>query len=241
MLLYKGGSGVKNEQMDELLRSTLADGRVSRGEKKVLVDMVREWGGSEQKLGLLQQRAFAVARSEVVGPEAIKVLGWLEEAIKVFRPPPAVVRQDSGAYFSPQDDCPRILRRLMESASHSIDICVFTITDNRVSDAIMKAHDRGVKVRVLSDDDKALDLGSDIAGLSRHGIPVRVDDSRHHMHHKYAIFDDSQLLTGSYNWTRSAAEYNEENFIVTSEPRIRSSFQGHFQRLWDKLGEGHDD
>ena len=55
------------------------------------------------------------------------------------------------------------------------------------------------------------------------------------MHHKYAVFDRRCLLTGSYNWTRSAAKNNEENFIITYDPRLVSEFLAAFEELWDEL------
>ncbi len=55
------------------------------------------------------------------------------------------------------------------------------------------------------------------------------------MHHKYAIFDGTRLLNGSYNWTRGAAHDNEENIIDTGDPRLIGAFQKHFDELWAKL------
>ena len=55
------------------------------------------------------------------------------------------------------------------------------------------------------------------------------------MHHKFAIFDRQRLLTGSYNWTRSAADYNEENFIITEEPVLLEEFKKQFDQLWSQL------
>jgi phosphatidylserine/phosphatidylglycerophosphate/cardiolipin synthase-like enzyme len=55
------------------------------------------------------------------------------------------------------------------------------------------------------------------------------------MHHKFAIFDDSALLTGSYNWTRGAARFNNENFIVTTDRRLIHPFSQTFERLWQAL------
>ena len=78
-------------------------------------------------------------------------------------------------------------------------------------------------------------FGSDIERFERAGIQVVVDNSEHHMHHKFAIFDRRITLTGSYNWTRSAAEYNEENILVTHDRRIADRFQQEFERLWKKL------
>ena len=139
------------------------------------------------------------------------------------------------AYFSPGDECLDKITSLFRTARKRVDVCVFTITDNRIVEEMVQAHLRKVSIRVISDDDKSLDRGSDISRLDDLGVPVRRDRSRHHMHHKYAIFDDSTVLTGSYNWTRSAAEYNEENIIVSDDSRLRALFSDHFEQLWDEV------
>jgi phosphatidylserine/phosphatidylglycerophosphate/cardiolipin synthase-like enzyme len=56
------------------------------------------------------------------------------------------------------------------------------------------------------------------------------------MHHKFAVFDASLVLTGSYNWTRGAAIENEENVIVSGDPRHVTAFSRAFERLWKRLG-----
>ena len=58
------------------------------------------------------------------------------------------------------------------------------------------------------------------------------------MHHKYALFDDALLLTGSYNWTRAAANVNDDNFVVTDSPKLLLAFRSHFDRLWQDLATG---
>ena len=227
---------MQKEQIDDLLKRTLDDFRVSRGEKRILEGMVQEHGDSEQQLGFLRHRAFAVARESIVGPEGIAAMEWLEDVIKVFQPREEPDQNSSQVYFSPGDDCPQIIINQLERASRSIDICVFTITDNRIADAIRDAFVRGIAVRVISDNDKSLDPGSDIERLKGLGIPVRIDQTQHHMHHKYAVFDQKTTLTGSYNWTRSADKHNDENFVITSEPTINRAYLGHFDRLWNSLG-----
>jgi phosphatidylserine/phosphatidylglycerophosphate/cardiolipin synthase-like enzyme len=97
------------------------------------------------------------------------------------------------------------------------------------------AHRRGLRVRVVSDDDKALDAGSDLERLRDAGIPVRLDRVPAHMHHKFAVFDRLRLLTGSYNWTRSAAEVNHENVLVSVDPRLVQPFCRAFDDLWAAL------
>jgi phosphatidylserine/phosphatidylglycerophosphate/cardiolipin synthase-like enzyme len=227
---------MQKEQIDDLLKRTLDDFRVSRGEKRILEGMVHEHGDSQQQLGFLRHRAFAVARESIVGPEGIAAMEWLEDVIKVFQPREEPDQNSSQVYFSPGDDCPQIIINQLERASRSIDICVFTITDNRIADAIRDAFVRGIAVRVISDNDKSLDPGSDIERLKGLGIPVRIDQTQHHMHHKYAVFDQKTTLTGSYNWTRSADKHNDENFVITSDPTINRAYSGHFDRLWNALG-----
>ena len=228
---------MSHDQFDTLLRQTLQDFRISRGEKRVLQSTLEALRADNQDLALFRHRAFEIARGELMSPEAKAVLDWLEDVNKVLQPQASAPAGPafSQAYFSPDDDCPRQLIRLLGQTRSKLDICVFTITDNRVSDAIVDAQQRKVQVRIISDDDKAHDAGSDIARFKRLGIPVRSDSASSHMHHKFAILDNQRLLTGSYNWTRGAAEYNEENMILTHDDRLVERFARVFEGLWKKF------
>ncbi|MEJ6573108.1 MAG: phospholipase D-like domain-containing protein, partial [Akkermansiaceae bacterium] len=126
-------------------------------------------------------------------------------------------------------------RRLAGEAKSSLDICVFTITDNRIVRKLAEAHERGVKVRIISDNMKSDDLGSDMEVMEKFGIPCRYDRTAAHMHHKFAIADTGLLLTGSYNWTRSASTENNENIVISNNIRLVNSFQQEFDRLWRSL------
>ena len=135
--------------------------------------------------------------------------------------------------FSPGEDCLNDIIELMQSADKYIDICVFTISDNRISDEIIKAFNRGIEIRIVSDNEKMNDDGSDIKSLSKAGISIKIDHSPNHMHHKYMIVDEIRVLTGSYNWTKSAAKYNQENIIITDNDEIVTGFIDNFSHLWD--------
>lgn len=227
-----------NEPFDRILKKTLADFKVSRSEKSVIQRILSELGADDQQRDFLRHRAFELARGEVAGAQSQGVLDWLEAIVKILDSEPDTIiakNNHAAAYFSPGDDCLRAINGLLSRAKHSVDICVFTITDNRISDCIVETRKRGVTVRVISDDDKSEDRGSDIERFKETGIDVAIDDSRHHMHHKFAIFDRKTILTGSYNWTRSAAEFNEENILVTHDSRIAGYYQQEFDRLWSAL------
>ena len=85
-------------------------------------------------------------------------------------------------------------------------------------------------VRLITDDEKSHDLGSDVKRLAAAGIPVRMDREADHMHHKFAVVDGTVLVNGSYNWTRGATN-NWENLHLTSSRRVVEPFQEEFERL----------
>lgn len=225
------------QQVREMLAETLADHQLTRSERKAVGRILEHLDPSPQALTVYRSAAFELAGEALNGRNNSAVLEWLEDVMKLLQSqssdhaPP-----DAEACFSPGDDCPKRIGRLFDAARKAADVCVFTITDDRISNAVLDAHRRGVKVRIVTDDDKSADLGSDIERLMSAGVPVRIDRSQYHMHHKFALFDGRQLLTGSYNWTRGAAEWNEENFIVTGDPRLISPFAELFERLWAKFG-----
>jgi phosphatidylserine/phosphatidylglycerophosphate/cardiolipin synthase-like enzyme len=142
----------------------------------------------------------------------------------------------SRAYFSPGEACLSAILGELGRARRAADICVFTITDDRIARAILEAHARRVRVRIITDNDKQYDGGSDIGRLRGAGIALKVDETEHHMHHKFVIVDGATLLNGSYNWTRSASAFNEENLIVSSEAGLVAAFSGRFAELWAALG-----
>lgn len=137
------------------------------------------------------------------------------------------------AYFSPGPDCRVAITQAMETAIDELLICVFTISDDRLSDAIMAAHRNGLTVRVISDNDKMYDRGSDVQRLAEAGVNVRIDMSPEHMHHKFMILDGRTVMTGSYNWTRSAETRNEENLISADDQMLAQAFTTEFERIWD--------
>lgn len=223
------------QPVDDILRGTLADFRLSRGERGVLVKLVERLAGNDQQLSLIRSRAFAIAGEKLVDPTALGVLQWLEEVVKALQPREPRVEVEDEVLFTPGDDCPRRIGSLLSRARQSMEICVFTITDDRISEEILGAHHRGVKIRIVTDNDKANDPGSDVDRLARAGIQVRRDLTEYHMHHKFAVIDGQLALSGSYNWTRGAAQYNSENLMITHRSRLIGLFSAQFEQLWKAL------
>ena len=230
------------DELDAILAASIADLHLSRSERQALAAAIEE-SACETDPADLRRRAFRAARAafeQAGGPPRLDVLDWLEAVMKVIEGRGGGAASGGSdvaeAYFSPGEECRNRIARLLDAARKTADVCVFTITDDRIANPILEAHHRGVAVRVISDDDKSGDEGSDIGRFRSAGIAVRVDRTEFHMHHKFALFDGDLLLTGSYNWTRGAALYNDENLIVTNDRRLVAPFCQTFERIWKRLG-----
>jgi len=128
-----------------------------------------------------------------------------------------------------------IFLEYLSSPKKTIDVCVFTITDDSAANILIDLHKKGIKVRVITDDDQSASNGSDIQTIKKSGIPVKMDSSPYHMHNKYAIIDGQVLLNGSYNWTTTANTKNNENIIITNNKKLVSSFSNYFEQLWKQF------
>ena len=227
------------KKLEEMLAQTFEDARLSRSEKRALKEVLGEAELSADELRFVRGRAFDRVQRALASPDDRAALLWLEQVVKVTESMWAAQMPEVGvpseAHFSPGLECRQRIIECFQKARRTADVCVFTITDNEISTEIERAKARGVAIRIITDNDKATDPGSDVDRLASRGVPVRVDRSEAHMHHKFAIFDGKILLTGSYNWTRSAYAENQENLVVVSDQRLLEKFRAEFERLWAKF------
>jgi phosphatidylserine/phosphatidylglycerophosphate/cardiolipin synthase-like enzyme len=227
---------LRDQDIREALRLSIEDGQLSRLEREEVRSWIEAANHDLSKRALYQSMAFDLANAAIESKTLphFSALNWLEKVVKALAPIPVAIATShlTEALFTPEHNCAGRIVELFKAARVSADICVFTITDDRLSEAIIHAHRRGVKMRIVTDNDKCFDPGSDIDRFRAAGIGVRVDRTEYHMHHKFAIFDGSILLSGSYNWTRSASQLNEENLLLTTEKRLVEPFRELFERLW---------
>lgn len=228
------GQEVDTDAITDLLNEAFEDHKLDRQEKYELLNAFAPLS-SEQR-AFVRNRAFDLVSKECEQGASARQINWLSKVIKALdssRP----AAPSCTTFFSPGKACKDALIYALEKTKQSVDVCVFTISDNDISEALIRTYSRGVQVRILTDNDKQHDLGSDIAHLRRSGIAVKTDRSPHHMHHKFAILDSRILITGSFNWTRSASVYNHENLMVIDDERSAQSFQSEFESLWTTFGE----
>jgi len=109
---------------------------------------------------------------------------------------------------------------------------MYIFTDREIALPLVKARERGVKVRLYLDQDQVDYKYSQSRFLVQKGIKTRISTNNCIMHHKFAIIDNHLLLTGSYNWTFSANNRNDENLMVIDDPELIEIFQNQFVHLW---------
>jgi mitochondrial cardiolipin hydrolase len=225
------------EKMDQIiaqLRQSLEDDFLSKPERKTLDVALRNERLDKSQLNALRSKVFELASEKVNDKNYRFIVDWIKDVSNTLASYPNTMDK-SYSYFSPGETCRNAIIQQLNEAKKQLKICVFTISDDAITESILKAHRRGVSVMVLTDNDKSFDLGSDIQQISRAGIEVKMDRTTDHMHHKFMIIDGSALLTGSYNWTRSAARVNHENIIVTREDGMVKSFLREFDKLWGEM------
>lgn len=229
---------MRQQELEQWLTASLEDFKLSQSEALELREILPRLANDD--IAFARNKAFQLARDPIRmgGDNAVAVLLWLEKLNKTidnFRQ--SETSSIAEAHFSPGEDCRRQLLDLLVSARESIDISVFTISDDRLTDAIYAAYQGNIRVRVITDNDKARDEGSDIFYLIDKGVDVRMDKTENHMHHKFAVIDKKILVNGSFNWTRSASDYNQENILVTDEPKLVSAYLNEFEGLWKEFSK----
>ncbi len=135
-------------------------------------------------------------------------------------------------YFSLSDNPQKEIIKNINQAKAFINIAMYIFTDREIALPLIKARERGVKVRVYLDQDQVDYKYSQSRFLVQKGIKIRISTNNYIMHNKFAIIDNRLLLTGSYNWTFSANNRNDENLLIIDDPEIIEIFQNQFVNLW---------
>ncbi len=135
-------------------------------------------------------------------------------------------------YFSLYDNPQKEIIKNINQAQAFINIAMYIFTDKEIALPLVKARERGVKVRLYLDKDQVDYKYSQSRFLVQKGIKTRISSNNYIMHNKFAIIDNRLILTGSYNWTFSANNRNDENLMIIDDPELIEIFQNQFINLW---------
>ena len=151
---------------------------------------------------------------------------------KYFKPKPVICE----CYFFPNPSNEQRVVNMFRTCKKTLDIAIFTFTRDSIAQAILEAHQRGVKIRCIGDDGNSKVKGSDVRLLASVGIPCKTDNNlRFHMHNKMAIIDNSVVITGSFNWTSQAVNKNQDNILFIEDKKIASQYTDYYNKIWESF------
>jgi len=137
--------------------------------------------------------------------------------------------------FSPEQG-QEILQKIedtIQNAEERVYILTFSFTLDEIAEAIIEKHREGLDVKVIMDKGQASSKWAVTEELKQAGIPlvVKRGSKGGYMHIKALIADDT-VLTGSYNYSKSATYRNDENFLIIRDKAVLDAHLAKFSRLW---------
>jgi len=148
-------------------------------------------------------------------------------------PGPCCMAGDIEVYFSPNGGCERAVISEIRNAVGTIDIAMYYLSSGQIARALVCAQERHVRVRIVLDDGQEIESASKSRYLIKHGFKFKYHLGFGLMHNKFAIFDGKRLITGSFNWTRTAQERNEENLLIITDGQTIEKYEDRFKYLWN--------
>jgi phosphatidylserine/phosphatidylglycerophosphate/cardiolipin synthase-like enzyme len=131
------------------------------------------------------------------------------------------------------DGIDTFLARAIDNATRSLDIAAFEWNLPSLTEAVLRAHQRGVVVRMAVDNEHAIDdRDSTIRPLIDAGIPVVGDARRAFMHNKFMIIDSQVVWTGSWNFTINDTYRNNNNALALRSRKLVENYQAEFDEMF---------
>ncbi len=121
----------------------------------------------------------------------------------------------------------------LSKAERQVLVMAFTLTSDEITELLIQRAAEGLDVRVIMEASQIRNTGNDFERLLESGVDVRTDGNPYNMHHKVMIIDGEIVVAGSYNFTRSAEERNDENLIIIWDEDLATSYLVEFSRVWE--------
>lgn len=150
-------------------------------------------------------------------------------------------------HFGPQPEGLGIAKAFiayLDGARQTLDLAFYEFRHQPVVQAVIDAHERGVEVRVVVDDNNyfyvdPVTLERDeglrnpfVKQLEAAGIQVRPDDRTALMHNKFAVRDHAAVWTGSYNVTDTGALANANNAVSVESETLAGIYTREFEEMF---------
>ena len=145
------------------------------------------------------------------------------------------------------------LERQLDSARRRVDLGLFVFSAQNLADRLALLQRRGVELRLLADPGFANRSFSEVLDLLGQTLPdhrCRLEAGNRRwaqphegvgtprlaggdkLHHKLAVLDGRRVISGSFNWSPSAAHQNDEVLLLIDSPLLARHFEAEIDRLW---------
>jgi phosphatidylserine/phosphatidylglycerophosphate/cardiolipin synthase-like enzyme len=213
-------------------------------DKFVVIDQYEVWTGSmnftlngayHNDNNLIRIRSAPLAEDYEVEFEEMFVLDLFGGNSIADTPNPLVSAGGTSieVYFSPDDGTQARLVALIDEADTSVYMLAYSFTADPIADALLEADGRGVEVVGVVETSQASGSGGDFFRLVDAGVGLELDGNPQNMHHKVLIIDGETVVLGSYNFSGSAEERNDENTLIIHSADIAALFMQEFNRIYE--------
>ena len=126
---------------------------------------------------------------------------------------------EAAVFFSPNGGAENAIVQSIDSAKVRIRM-----------QALIRAHQRGVKVDVIIDKKMPKKKPNTTEDLLKAGVPTFFDTAHRTAHDKIIIVDDNIVLTGSFNFVKVAETKNGENLLILKSKPLAEEYV----KNWEK-------
>lgn len=123
------------------------------------------------------------------------------------------------------------LAEAIDAARFEVVMAAYDLELWSIRDALLRAHRRGVDVRVVADADH-FDR-KEFQELQAAGIPIVLNRGKNLMHHKFFVLDGSQVWTGSMNFTLNGAYRHDNHLLAVDSPRLAENYLVEFEEMFE--------
>ena len=211
--------------------------------KFVIIDSHQVWTGSmnftvngayKNDNNLIQIRSSRLAENYTAEFEEMFIDDFFGDYIVDNTPHNSLNIQGTrvDTYFSPDDGTAAEIIDLILGAEQNIYFAAFSFTSDPIAAALIDKASQGVSVSgIFEESQYHSNRGGEYDNLKNAGLDVHLDGNSRNMHHKFYIIDEEIVITGSYNFSRSAEERNDENTLMIYNADIAAQYLEEFQRV----------
>lgn len=234
-VMIEAGIPIVGDQRDGLMH-----------DKFIIIDRSELWLGSmnftdggayDDNNHLMRIRSTKMAENYLKEFEEMFVDGRFGEDVVPETPNPTVTLDGTrvDVYFSPDDGVLAALAPVLEGAQESIYFMAYSFTSNQLGDIVRQKAAEGLDIAGVMDDEQVRsNQGTEYDPFRQAELDVRIDGIDGLMHHKVFIVDESIVVMGSYNFSQSAEERNDENILIIYDPALAGQFMREFWRVQEQ-------